>query len=116
MKRERGLLRTKANNAKQRLAMGSFDYNEPQHSFNTESIIEESSESVCEFDNELYTRISFLVASGVVNPLGHVLDKNKMQEMSLTEKERYVFSMSTKVREMTDRYLQNKDSQDVVAF
>jgi len=101
MKRERGHLRSKACTAKQRLLDGFWAIEENRSNETITSL------GSSEYDNELYTKIAFLISGGISNPLGHVLDKDSMEQMSLSEKERYVFSMSNKVRELTERYFES---------
>jgi len=104
MKRERGSLRTKANVARQRLVAGGK--HESTCGLCTGSL--EMTDGVSEGDCELYTKIAFLVAGGVANPLGHVLDKEYMEGLSDMQKERYVFAMSAKVRELSQRVIADK--------
>ena len=96
MKRERGFLRDQASLAKQRLMGGNFGLSSSDDS---NTVV-----SLNTVDNELYSRVTSLIAGGIVNPLGHLLDKCMMERMSVPERERYVLSMSTKVRELCEKY------------
>ena len=109
MKRERGVLRAQALDAKKRLAGGYWELAKEQRGQGEklrtvagETLRRGLVESVCAksvFDDELYGRVAGLMARGIDNPLTHVIDHNHIKTLSQQERERYIFDLSKRVRE-----------------
>ena len=104
MKRQRGVLRTKAITAKQRLASGFWKSTTRDQVFTIKH-------SVTREEDEFYERVKALLSIGVINPLSQLLDRSHIETLCQRERERYIFDLSEKIRECTRRYNGDGDVQ-----
>jgi len=113
-KRERGVLRARAVDAKRRLASG-FWMTESKSDNN----ISDRGENVavrrnvrvlrqvdsCSLDEDgLYDRVCQLLGSGETNPLRVILDHAYIEGLTDAERERHVLTLSRRVRECIQRF------------
>ncbi|MCL2569807.1 MAG: hypothetical protein FWE16_01200 [Firmicutes bacterium] len=109
MKRERGVLRTSANLAKQRLASGFWKTG-------TNEEIMAIKHRLSREDEEFYARVKSLLVVGVINPLSHMIDKEYLSTISNKDKERYIFNLSEKIRDCIKRYNNEKERLPAVNY
>lgn len=57
-------------------------------------------------DELLYKKVCELLSQNrvIINPIGELADKNKMKNMSESEKQHYIFELSNKFKQMKERY------------
>jgi hypothetical protein len=92
MKRQRGIVRTKAYLAKQRLRHGTWH------------LVKQTATKENQKEDLLYTDVARLLGCGVSNPLTHLLDRAHMNELTTIERERYVLGLSVQVQECVERF------------
>jgi len=129
MKRERGVFRSLALGAKERLSgnfwfdvrgaklaeikkahQGGRSGSEVLTQFMTQvkSKVIRAQESDTAFE-QLYTKVrEFLCSTVDGNPLAAVLDRDHMRQLGDSERERYVFNLSEKVKACVERFEQEK--------
>ena len=129
MKRERGAIRSLAKSAKERLSgnfwhevqgaklaeikkaqQGGMNGKEVLNQFMTQvnSKVIRARESDSAFE-QLYAKVREVLSNSVGgNPLAVVLDRNYMRELGDSERERYVFNLSAKVKACVERFEQEK--------
>jgi len=124
MKRERGTFRSLAREARGRLA-GNFwrevrvekarlDGKTVLNQFMTCVRSKVTRELECDpAEEQLYTRVREILCSGA-NPLAAVLDREYMRGLGDCERERYVFTLSEKVKACIERFEQEKAFENVV--
>ena len=129
MRRERGAFRNLARSAKERLAgnfwvemrsaklaevekarLGGISSGEAMQQFLT--CVKSKVIRTQEFDpaeEQLYEKVSEVLCKTMgANPLAAVLDRDYMQELGDSERERYVFKLSERVKACVQRYEQEK--------
>jgi len=130
MKRERGAIRSFAIAAKGRLASGFWQEARVAREASVErarSVGKSSEEVLGMFLSQIksqvvraaesdpaeevfYQRVrTAMCDGGAVNPLASVLDRDYMRELTDTERERYVFTLSERVKRCIQRFEQEEE-------
>ena len=91
MKRERGVLRTQALEAKKRLGGGFYTGAHQTLESGIKQVIQTQNHAPVD---ELYAHVARLLEAGASNPLAQLLDHEYMAVLDLRDRERYVFEMS----------------------
>ena len=66
-------------------------------------------------DEKLYTKVKEILAENedIINPIGKLVDSNKYQTLSQMDKERYIFNLAEKYKEMKKRFEREKEFSNV---
>ena len=67
-------------------------------------------------DEKLYSKVKEILSENedAINPIGKLVDKTKFNNLSENDKERYIFNLAEKYREMKKRFEREKDFSEVV--
>ena len=66
-------------------------------------------------DEKLYLKVKEILEENedVINPIGRLVDSNKYQKLSNNDKERYIFNLAEKYKEMKKRFEREKEFSNV---
>ena len=107
MKKERGVLRNRANDAKKRLASGYWQGDKQEvgrFEMGEEQVGSCQIFSMVREEDELYDRVANLLEAGSVNPLSQILDHDYLNGLTERERERHVLTLSQRVRDCAQRW------------
>lgn len=67
-------------------------------------------------DEKLYSKVCQILSENrdVINPLGKLVDKNKFSTLSDKDKERYIFNLADKYKQMKQRFEKENEFSEVV--
>ena len=67
-------------------------------------------------DEKLYSKVCQILSENrdVINPLGKLVDKTKFSTLSDKDKERYIFNLADKYRQMKQRFEKENEFSEVV--
>ena len=66
-------------------------------------------------DEKLYCKVKEILSENedTINPIGKLVDKTKFNNLSENDKERYIFNLAEKYREMKKRFEREKEFSEV---
>ena len=66
-------------------------------------------------DEKLYSKVKEILNENedVINPIGKLVDSNKYKNLSQMDKERYIFNLAEKYKEMKKRFEREKEFSNV---